>query len=51
MKNKSSKLGLVLVTLALYLALALGPLAPAVSASWGGGFVTPCYYDGGGSGT
>ncbi|MCK4316431.1 MAG: hypothetical protein KAX24_11730 [Anaerolineae bacterium] len=54
MEKKHSRLALVLMAWVLLLVLALGPLAPGAFAREAGlqaGFVVPCYYDGGGSGT
>lgn len=50
MKNKRAKFVMLLGTLTLYLALALGPLVPAVGVAGGSSFRTPCALDGGGSG-
>ena len=50
MKNKRAKFVMLLGTLTLYLALALGPLVPATGAAGGSGFRAPTAIDGGGSG-
>ena len=54
MERKHSRLALVLMAWVLLLVLALGPLAPgafALEVGFQAGFVVPCAFDGGGSGT